>query len=106
MAMPASGGDLAVIGSLNENVWLRTQAGGTNEYLVGLQKLSGLWQWVDGSPAPLHGQPGSNWWCTEPQASSKDCGSIDSGLWKSWSCTNGEDWICEIPPAWAGVSIT
>ena len=94
----AIGGDLAVIGDQAEQDFIRTYATGGNQWQVGLNQInvsgmnsSGVWEWVDGTLA-MGGY--ENWRSGEPD--NRDCGAIDSGLWIDWSCTNGENWICEL----------
>jgi hypothetical protein len=67
--------------------------------LIGLNKKNASgsnpvgWEWVDGNQV-FGGY--ENWNSGEPDDS--DCGAMNSdGTWRDWSCTNSENWICEVP---------
>ena len=91
------GGDLVSINTAEEQAFIDAQTGG-GEWLIGLNQKNasgsgtpGTWEWVDG------GDPNgaySNWNSGEPDGN--DCGVLNGG-WRDISCSNGENWICEVP---------
>ena len=92
------GADLLSINSEGEQVFVRSYATGGNQWIMGLNKKAasgqnpnGVWEFADGSLA-MDGY--ENFGNGEPDNS--DCGAMDSGYWIDWSCTNDENFMCEV----------
>jgi hypothetical protein len=95
----AIGGDLVSINDDGEQSFI-TATAGSGPWVIGINKknasggsTAGTWEWVDGTPA-IGGY--ENWASGEPD--SNDCGAMNSdGTWIDWTCSNDENWICEVP---------
>lgn len=95
----AVGGDLLTVQDAAEQTFIEGELG-ANQWLIGLDQknasganAAGTWEWVDGT---LVAGGVENWNSGEPDGA--DCGAMNSnGTWRDWSCTNGENWICEVP---------
>lgn len=91
-------GDLVAINDAPEQAFIEVHAP-LGTWLIGLNKKNasgsstiGVWEMVDGTTLASY----ANWGGGEPGGS--DCGALDgSGQWQDFSCTNNENWICEIP---------
>ncbi len=96
----AAGAKLVSINDAAEDAFVYSLIG-SDDVLIGVQKRGlvdqpvGTWQWLDGTD-PFGGY--SNWGSGEPDSS--DCGAIEHGTWEDWSCSNSEQYICEVeaPP--------
>lgn len=94
----AINGDLVSINESNEQAFVESNAP-LGTWLIGLNKKNGsgssaigTWEMVDGTTLASY----ENWGLSEPDAD--DCGAISgTGAWQDVTCTNDENWICEIP---------
>jgi hypothetical protein len=94
----AAGGDLVSINDANEQAFVDANIS-SDSWLIGLNKKNasgmstdGTWEWVDGTSPVVY----EHWNSGEPD--SYDCGGMSSsGMWSDFTCSNDENWICEVP---------
>ena len=85
----AIGGELVSIGSADEQAFIETHAG-SGDFLIGAQRDAGSFAWYDGTPFAYE-----HWASLEPGLS--DCVQLINGWWRTRSCSDAENWICEVP---------
>jgi CD209 antigen len=87
-ACRAIGADLVSVQSAEDQAFL-DQHTGSEQWILGARRVEGDLLWVDGTALGFtqwdRGQPGS-----------LDCLFMESGLWRTGSCSDNESWICEL----------
>ncbi|XP_047453877.1 killer cell lectin-like receptor subfamily B member 1B allele C [Mugil cephalus] len=87
--------DLAVVMNEPEKTFVADNSwgsSGTSGYWIGLRVEDGKWKWVNGSDLT------DNLWVKQPPISGQCAISVFNEGWKSVSCKNKNQWICEKEP--------
>ncbi|KAM9722815.1 uncharacterized protein ACNS7B_018411 isoform 2-T2 [Menidia menidia] len=84
--------DLVVVDDEKEKTFVNDKSwgsSGTTGFWIGLKAENGTWKWIDGSYLP------NNSWMTEQPQDGQCVVSVQSQGWKSVSCNENQQWICE-----------
>ncbi|CAG6014371.1 unnamed protein product [Menidia menidia] len=86
------GSDLVVVDDEKEKTFVNDKSwgsSGTTGFWIGLKAENGTWKWIDGSYLA------NNSWMTEQLQDGQCVISVQSQGWKSVSCNENQQWICE-----------
>lgn len=96
------GGSLAIVGDMDENRALTELVAADGSWL-GLRGVNGVWQWVNGSDAVLHGKEFAVHKAGSDQVTDSHCVTADRrGVSHNWvveSCSATRPFVCEFADA-------
>ncbi|XP_063065169.1 CD209 antigen-like protein E [Engraulis encrasicolus] len=91
----SQGGDLVVIGSREEQVFIHGLARGKTVW-IGLKRVNGKWKWVNNDEAST-----TFWYDGQPDNGGEECGVLDSSgnplsSWHDYYCSTEHAVLCQI----------